>query len=149
VLPFCFCKICIFQLSMLLPLEYIIFDGTHILYQIQSDNFLSSCMTIQCENGHIACSSCCIKLSNKCPSCFWPIGYIRCRAIEKVLEVVKIPCQNSSMGAKKWLLTVEKVTMRRHAYMHLVHARFHIANSLIHLSSYICISAANIVKKKN
>ena len=58
-------------------------------------------MTIQCENGHIACSSCCIKLSNKCPSCFWPIGYNRCRAIEKVLEAVKIPCQNSKYGCKE------------------------------------------------
>ncbi|KAK4602028.1 hypothetical protein RGQ29_011201 [Quercus rubra] len=55
----------------------------------------------QCENGHIACSSCCNKLKNKCPSCFWPIGYNRCRAIEKVLEAVKIPCQNSKYGCKE------------------------------------------------
>ncbi|KAH7845541.1 hypothetical protein Vadar_003322 [Vaccinium darrowii] len=37
----------------------------------------------QCNNGHVACSSCCIKLGNKCPSCSMPIGYNRCRAIEK------------------------------------------------------------------
>ena len=23
----------------------------------------------QCDNGHIACSSCCLKLRNKCPAC--------------------------------------------------------------------------------
>ncbi|KAH7848130.1 hypothetical protein Vadar_034104 [Vaccinium darrowii] len=52
----------------------------------------------QCENGHIACSSCCIKLGNKCPSCSWPIGYNRCRAIEKVIESVKISCINFKYG---------------------------------------------------
>ncbi|GMN28304.1 hypothetical protein TIFTF001_001993 [Ficus carica] len=55
----------------------------------------------QCENGHIACSSCCTKLSHKCPSCSWPIGYNRCRAIEKVLESVKIACQNKQYGCKE------------------------------------------------
>lgn len=58
-------------------------------------------MDIQCENGHIACSSCCTKISNKCPSCSWPIGYNRCRAIEKVLESVKIACQNAQYGCKE------------------------------------------------
>lgn len=58
-------------------------------------------LTIQCENGHIACSSCCTKLGNKCPSCSWPIGYNRCRAIEKVLESVKIACQNKQYGCKE------------------------------------------------
>ncbi|KAL5570865.1 hypothetical protein UlMin_020462 [Ulmus minor] len=55
----------------------------------------------QCENGHIACSSCCTKLRNKCPSCSWPIGYNRCRAIEKVLESVKVECQNKKHGCKE------------------------------------------------
>jgi len=58
-------------------------------------------VAIQCENGHIACSSCCIKLRNKCPSCFWPIGYNRCRSIEKVLESVKISCSNAKYGCKE------------------------------------------------
>ena len=58
-------------------------------------------MTIQCENGHIACSSCCTKISNKCPSCSWPIGYNRCRAIEKVLESIKMACQNVQYGCKE------------------------------------------------
>lgn len=55
----------------------------------------------QCENGHIACSSCCQKLRNKCPSCSWPIGYNRCRAIEKVLESVNISCTNTKYGCKE------------------------------------------------
>lgn len=55
----------------------------------------------QCENGHIACSPCCTKLSNRCPSCSWPIGYNRCRAIEKVLESVKVSCQNTAYGCKE------------------------------------------------
>ncbi|PON58507.1 E3 ubiquitin-protein ligase SIN-like [Trema orientale] len=55
----------------------------------------------QCENGHIACSSCCTKINHKCPSCSWPIGYNRCRAIEKVLESVKIACQNANYGCKE------------------------------------------------
>lgn len=54
----------------------------------------------QCENGHISCSSCCTKVQNKCPSCSLETGYIRCRAMEKVLESIKIPCQNSKYGCK-------------------------------------------------
>ncbi|KAL3525505.1 hypothetical protein ACH5RR_013877 [Cinchona calisaya] len=52
----------------------------------------------QCENGHVACTSCCSKIRNKCPSCSWPIGYNRCRAIEKVLESVKVSCRNLMYG---------------------------------------------------
>uniref|UniRef100_A0A2P2JA74 RING-type E3 ubiquitin transferase n=1 Tax=Rhizophora mucronata TaxID=61149 RepID=A0A2P2JA74_RHIMU len=55
----------------------------------------------QCDNGHIACSPCCSKLLQKCPSCSLPIGYNRCRAMEKVLESVKIPCQNMKYGCKE------------------------------------------------
>lgn len=55
----------------------------------------------QCDNGHTACSSCCGKLRNKCPSCCSPIGYNRCRALEKVLEAAKITCSNSKYGCKE------------------------------------------------
>ncbi|KAL7606994.1 hypothetical protein Lser_V15G19827 [Lactuca serriola] len=55
----------------------------------------------QCENGHIACSTCCQKVKRKCPSCCMPIGYNRCRAIEKVLESVKISCKNTPYGCKE------------------------------------------------
>ncbi|XP_071733898.1 E3 ubiquitin-protein ligase SINA-like 7 [Rutidosis leptorrhynchoides] len=55
----------------------------------------------QCENGHIACNSCCSKIKRKCPSCYLPIGYNRCRAIEKVIESVKISCKNAPYGCYK------------------------------------------------
>lgn len=55
----------------------------------------------QCENGHIACSSCCNKVKRKCPSCCMPIGYNRCRAIEKVIESIKVSCQNTRYGCKE------------------------------------------------
>ncbi|KDP22663.1 hypothetical protein JCGZ_02505 [Jatropha curcas] len=48
----------------------------------------------QCENGHTACSSCCQNIAKKCPSCAMPIGSIRCRAIEMVLESVQVRCRN-------------------------------------------------------
>lgn len=57
-------------------------------------------MSIQCENGHIACSICCSKMGNKCPTCSWPIGYNRCRAIEKVLESARLACKFSKYGCK-------------------------------------------------
>ncbi|XP_038721016.1 E3 ubiquitin-protein ligase SINA-like 10 isoform X2 [Tripterygium wilfordii] len=55
----------------------------------------------QCENGHTACSQCCTQLRNKCPSCSLPIGYNRCRAIEKVLESVRLSCQYNPNGCKE------------------------------------------------
>ncbi|XP_050369315.1 E3 ubiquitin-protein ligase SINA-like 10 [Argentina anserina] len=62
----------------------------------------------QCENGHIACCSCSTKIKNKCPSCSWPIGYSRCRAIEKVLESVRMSCQNIKYGCKEWMTCSSK-----------------------------------------
>ncbi|KAG7543696.1 Seven-in-absentia protein TRAF-like domain [Arabidopsis thaliana x Arabidopsis arenosa] len=55
----------------------------------------------QCDNGHLACSSCCPKLSNKCPTCALPIGHNRCRAMESVLESVFVPCRNVKFGCTK------------------------------------------------
>ncbi|XP_022759314.1 E3 ubiquitin-protein ligase SINA-like 10 [Durio zibethinus] len=55
----------------------------------------------QCDNGHIACSTCCIKIKNKCGSCASPIGCSRCRAIEKVLESVKVSCQHTKYGCRE------------------------------------------------
>ncbi|XP_010456725.1 PREDICTED: E3 ubiquitin-protein ligase SINA-like 7 [Camelina sativa] len=52
----------------------------------------------QCDDGHLACSSCCPKLSNKCPTCAFPIGHIRCRAMESVLGSISIPCPNAKFG---------------------------------------------------
>lgn len=66
-----------------------------------SDKFECTCMAIQCENGHVTCSSCSTKISNKCPSCSMPIGYNRCRAIERVLDSVRVECQNRRYGCKE------------------------------------------------
>ncbi|KAL0844986.1 hypothetical protein Bca101_018232 [Brassica carinata] len=52
----------------------------------------------QCDNGHLACSSCCPKLKNKCPSCALPVGHSRCRAMETVVKSVFLPCQNAKYG---------------------------------------------------
>ncbi|CAN0913761.1 E3 ubiquitin-protein ligase SINA-like 10 [Linum grandiflorum] len=61
----------------------------------------------QCENGHTACSPCCSKMAYKCPSCCLPIGYNRCRAIEKVLESATTPCPNAANGCKE-IITYSK-----------------------------------------
>lgn len=37
-------------------------------------------------------------MKNKCPSCAWPIGYNRCRALEKVLESVRLRCKFCNYG---------------------------------------------------
>ncbi|XP_002870579.2 E3 ubiquitin-protein ligase SINA-like 7 isoform X1 [Arabidopsis lyrata subsp. lyrata] len=55
----------------------------------------------QCDNGHLACSSCCPTLSNKCPTCALPIGHNRCRGMESVLESILIPCPNAKLGCTK------------------------------------------------
>ncbi|KAF8100009.1 hypothetical protein N665_0233s0011 [Sinapis alba] len=52
----------------------------------------------QCDNGHIACSSCCLKLRNKCPACTLPIGNHRCRIMERIVEAVTVPCPNAKHG---------------------------------------------------
>ncbi|XP_020865653.1 LOW QUALITY PROTEIN: E3 ubiquitin-protein ligase SINA-like 1 [Arabidopsis lyrata subsp. lyrata] len=52
----------------------------------------------QCDNGHIACSSCCTNLRNKCPACTLPIGEFRCLIMEKVVEAVIVPCPNTKHG---------------------------------------------------
>ncbi|KAG6743183.1 hypothetical protein NC652_038532 [Populus alba x Populus x berolinensis] len=62
----------------------------------------------QCENGHTACFSCCSKLAHKCPTCSLPIGNNRCRAIEKVLESVRIPCENMRYGCGETFIYSEK-----------------------------------------
>ncbi|XP_024014475.1 E3 ubiquitin-protein ligase SINA-like 7 [Eutrema salsugineum] len=55
----------------------------------------------QCDNGHIACSTCCDKLMNKCPSCDSPVGQIRCRAMERVISAIIVPCPNAKLGCTK------------------------------------------------
>ncbi|CAN8232904.1 unnamed protein product [Cochlearia groenlandica] len=57
----------------------------------------------QCENGHIACSTCCTKLKNKCTLCDLPIGKIRNRVMERVMKAFIVPCPNASFGCTKSL----------------------------------------------
>ncbi|XP_020990034.1 E3 ubiquitin-protein ligase SINA-like 10 [Arachis duranensis] len=63
----------------------------------------------QCENGHVACSACCSRiLEKKCASCFLSIGSIRSRALEKVLESIKVPCANAEYGCTETLRYSDK-----------------------------------------
>ncbi|ESQ47265.1 hypothetical protein EUTSA_v10028143mg, partial [Eutrema salsugineum] len=55
----------------------------------------------QCDNGHLACSLCCNKVKNICPSCTLPIGYSRCRAMEKVIEATRVSCPHAKYGCKE------------------------------------------------
>lgn len=55
-------------------------------------------MLIQCDNGHLACDGCCNLNRKKCPSCSLPIGFVRSRAIEKILESAKTSCKNMHLG---------------------------------------------------
>ncbi|XP_018461460.1 putative E3 ubiquitin-protein ligase SINA-like 9 [Raphanus sativus] len=48
----------------------------------------------QCDNGHIACSTCCEKLSQKCATCSLPT-LSRNRAMERVLELLRVRCPNA------------------------------------------------------
>lgn len=57
----------------------------------------------QCQNGHLACSACCKKLTKGCPSCLKPIGVIRNRAIEKILETLKVSCAHVAHGCNEML----------------------------------------------
>ncbi|XP_019101118.1 PREDICTED: E3 ubiquitin-protein ligase SINA-like 2 [Camelina sativa] len=52
----------------------------------------------QCENGHIACSSCCMILRNKCPDCNLHIGNYRCRILERIIKAMIVPCPNAIHG---------------------------------------------------
>lgn len=61
-------------------------------------------MALQCDNGHIACSSCCSKVNRKCPFCSTPIGSSnnRCAGLEKFIESIsRISCKNAKYGCKK------------------------------------------------
>ncbi|KAJ4706702.1 E3 ubiquitin-protein ligase [Melia azedarach] len=67
----------------------------------------------ECENGHVLCSFCLIRLlpkKNQCPSCRSPVGTNRNIAIEKVLQsVTLLTCRNAKYGCEETtLLTLEK-----------------------------------------
>ncbi|KAG2307405.1 hypothetical protein Bca52824_027153 [Brassica carinata] len=81
---------------------FTIFPSSRLLFEF--------CSLIHCDNGHLACSSCCPKLRNKCPSCVLPVGHSRCRGMETVLESISIPCQNAKFGCTKKLIHWEEST---------------------------------------
>ncbi|CAJ2652959.1 unnamed protein product [Trifolium pratense] len=54
----------------------------------------------QCDNGHIVCSTCCPKQKNKCHKCSLSISSEHCKAIEKLLFSVTMPCPNAKHGCK-------------------------------------------------
>ncbi|KAM7286556.1 E3 ubiquitin-protein ligase Siah1 [Ixodes scapularis] len=62
---------------------------------------------LQCQNGHLVCSSCRQKLTC-CPTCRGPIGNIRNLAMEKVANSVFFPCKYSSTGCPALLSHSEK-----------------------------------------
>jgi len=63
---------------------------------------------IQCDNGHIVCSTCCSKLENKCEKCSNYISLKRCRAFENLLQYIKMPCPNEKYGCRKTIDYTEK-----------------------------------------
>jgi hypothetical protein len=55
-------------------------------------------MYVQCPNGHTLCSSCKLRVHNRCPTCRYELGNIRCLALEKVAESLELPCRFQSLG---------------------------------------------------
>lgn len=62
---------------------------------------------MQCQSGHIVCSSCRPKLSS-CPTCRGQLGNIRNLAMEKVATTVMFPCKYSTTGCPASLLYTDK-----------------------------------------
>ncbi|GFP78819.1 E3 ubiquitin-protein ligase sina-like 7 [Phtheirospermum japonicum] len=52
-------------------------------------------------------------MKNKCASCSMPIGYNRCRAIEKVIESIRISCPNMQYGCTASLNYSKKLDHER------------------------------------
>ncbi|KAF5961991.1 hypothetical protein HYC85_003200 [Camellia sinensis] len=53
---------------------------------------------IVCHNGHTLCSTCKVRVHNRCPTCRQELGDIRCLALEKVAESLELPCKYCSLG---------------------------------------------------
>ncbi|KAL3692597.1 hypothetical protein R1sor_006248 [Riccia sorocarpa] len=52
----------------------------------------------QCPNGHTLCSNCKLRVHNRCPTCRYELGNIRCLALEKVAESLELPCRYQNLG---------------------------------------------------
>ncbi|XP_020243383.1 E3 ubiquitin-protein ligase SINA-like 10 [Asparagus officinalis] len=58
----------------------------------------------QCQNGHVACSACCVKLpENKCPSCSHPINFSNVAALEKIIASTISSCCYAKHGCSRTL----------------------------------------------
>ncbi|KAK3163754.1 hypothetical protein QOZ80_1AG0007930 [Eleusine coracana subsp. coracana] len=62
----------------------------------------------QCAVGHVVCSSCCAKLSDKCHCCSLATGYNRCHIIEHVVDSTKVPCCYDNFGCTEKITYYEK-----------------------------------------
>lgn len=58
---------------------------------------------MQCPNGHTLCSSCKTRVDNRCPTCRQELGDIRCLALEKIAESLKLACKFSTFGCQEIL----------------------------------------------
>lgn len=57
----------------------------------------------QCPNGHTLCSSCKTRVDNRCPACRQELGDIRCLALEKIAESLKLACKFCTFGCQEIL----------------------------------------------
>ncbi|CAA3010562.1 E3 ubiquitin- ligase SINAT3-like [Olea europaea subsp. europaea] len=55
----------------------------------------------QCHNGHTLCSTCKMRVHNRCPTCRQELGDIRCLALEKVAESLELPCKYYFLGCSE------------------------------------------------
>ncbi|XP_047328358.1 putative E3 ubiquitin-protein ligase SINAT1 [Impatiens glandulifera] len=55
----------------------------------------------QCPNGHTICLQCKTLVRNQCPFCRFELGDIRCAALEKLAEMLELPCKNQFMGCEE------------------------------------------------
>jgi hypothetical protein len=117
------CQICmeplsspIFQVLANVPMQLHAYSCTyahthptaHAIKRTSAEMVDYCCCNWQCSNGHIACSSCCQKLSNLCASCSKPTGKIRCLAIEKLIESLHMGCRYAEFGCRKMLKFAKK-----------------------------------------
>ena len=63
---------------------------------------------LQCQSGHIVCSTCRQKLSS-CPTCRGPLGNIRNLGMEKVADTILFPCKYQSIGCHLDLMHKHKL----------------------------------------
>ncbi|XP_021311770.1 putative E3 ubiquitin-protein ligase SINA-like 6, partial [Sorghum bicolor] len=62
----------------------------------------------QCKNGHVVCDPCRVRIHGTCPSCRNPVGEIRCRALEKAIADMVLPCAFSRHGCTQLLKHKER-----------------------------------------